>query len=127
MLGKVRQTGGATPYFGAADPSAFAKPTARRGGSRPTFGIRRRHELGSCLRRSRWGAVELGLLVQLQPQVVPHHPTLEVAGRYGEGHGILAWFQQGGVKLQGPLLRKSLIGIVADAVGGDQAGVVRAA
>jgi hypothetical protein len=65
--------------------------------------------------------------VQFKPQIIPNHAALQIATGHGEGHVIFAGFQHRRIKLQRALLREAFVGIVTDAIGGDEPGVFRGA
>ena len=60
----------------------------------------------------------LSILLEFEAQVVPNNATLEVAARNRERHFIFARLQHRRVEPQRPLLPKSLVGVVANGVGG---------
>ena len=61
---------------------------------------------------------------KFKAQVVPYDAALKVAPRNGERHFILARLEHRRVEPQRALLPESLVGVVANRVGGDQPRVV---
>ena len=58
-------------------------------------------------------------VVQLESDVVPDHAGGDIAGGHGEGDGVLAGLQQGGVELLDVLVPDALVGVVVQRVGRD--------
>ena len=63
--------------------------------------------------------VGLAAVVQFEADVVPDDAGGNVSRRNGKRHLILAWLQQSGVELLNVLVPDSLVGVVAQGVGGD--------